>query len=111
MRVFCAALLIAAVGLYVAFGGNRKDAATAATDDQGDQLTKVKKKFGEDFNDLADRFKSAKTAAEKKGVQTEAKELAVITAGKILKVAEADPKSDTALDAAAFALNRLVPIG
>ena len=109
MRIFCAAMLLASAGLYFAYGKFSNKAAT--TDDAAERLKALKKKFGTEFDELVDRFQKADTAAEKKGIQTEAKELAVITAEKVRKIAEADPKSETAFEAAQFALSRLVKIG
>jgi thiol-disulfide isomerase/thioredoxin len=108
MRLFLAAMLLASVGLYVGYNRYVKGDTKA---EQADKLTKLKKKFGEEFDDLRTRFQSAPTAAEKKGIQAEARELATLTAEKVRKIADEDPKSPAALDAAEFALTRLVPVG
>jgi len=109
MRMFCAAMLALSIGLYAVY--NRDVPNAAAADDSAAKLKELKTKFGEEFDDLIKRFEKAGTVAEKKGIQAEAKELATLTAEKVRKVAEADPKSDTAFEAATFALGRLVPIG
>jgi thiol-disulfide isomerase/thioredoxin len=107
MRLFCAVMLLAGVGLYVGYGKFVK----ADSKEQADKLTKLKKKFGDEFDELATRFQNASSPAEKKGIQAEAKELATLTAEKVRKIAEDDPKSPAALDAAEFTLSRLVPVG
>lgn len=108
MRIFCAVMLLASAGLYVGYAKIKKDDKST---EQAEQLKKLKTKFGDDFDELVKRFQAATTPAEKQGIKTEAKELAVLTAEKVRKVAEADPKSEAALDAASFALTRLVPVG
>jgi thiol-disulfide isomerase/thioredoxin len=112
MRLLCAGVLVVSVGLYAAFANTKEDPPKdAQTGDQADRLQAVKKKFDEEFDDLRKRFTAATTPAEKKGIQGEARELAVLTAEKVRKVAEEDPKSETALQAAQYALGVLVPRG
>jgi len=106
MRIFCAAMLALSVGLYVAY-----DRTAKAADDPAEKLKDVKSKFNEEFEDIIKRFEKAPTAADKMGLKAEAKELATLTAEKVRKIAEIDPKSATGFDAALFALSRLVPIG
>lgn len=108
MRLICAGVLALAVGGYVAYTQFIK---AAPKDNEAEKLKTLKKKFTDDFDELANRFQKAETSAEKKGIQSEAKELAVLTAGKVLKIAEAHPKSETAFDAAEFAVTRLATIG
>ena len=107
MRVFCAAMLALSLGLYFTY--ERTSAAVA--DDPAAKLKEQKAKFTEEFDELLKRFEKAATVADKKGIQAEAKELATITAEKVRKIAEIDPKSDAGFDAALFALSRLVDIG
>jgi thiol-disulfide isomerase/thioredoxin len=80
-------------------------------DGQADKLKELKKKFGAEFDDLQTKFQKAETPAEKSGIRAEAKELAALTIGKVLKIAEEDPKSETALEAAQFTFSRLLPLG
>lgn len=107
MRAFCAAMLALSVGLYFAY--DRSQGAVA--DDAAAKLKEQKAKFNEEFDELVKRLEKATTAAEKKGIVDEAKELAIITAEKVRKTAEIDPKSQAGFDAALFALSRLVDIG
>jgi len=107
MRIFCAAMLALSVGLYFAY--DRSQGAVA--DDAAAKLKEQKAKFNEEFDELIKRFEKAGTPAEKKGIQAEAKELGTLTAEKVRKIAEIDPKSEAAFDSASFVLTRLVPIG
>lgn len=110
MRVLIAVLALSAGLYYFACAADKKDSPSKPTE-QGEKLKALQKKFTEEFEGLLDKFKSATTAEEKNAVKTEAKELAVLTAEKVTKIAEEDPKSDAALDASVFALSRLVPLG
>jgi thiol-disulfide isomerase/thioredoxin len=100
-------MLALSLGLYFTY--ERTSAAVA--DDPAAKLKEQKAKFTEEFDELLKRFEKAATVADKKGIQAEAKELATITAEKVRKIAEIDPKSDAGFDAALFALSRLVDIG
>lgn len=107
MRVFCAAMLALSLGLYFTY-----ERTTAAVADDPVALLKARKAaFNEEFDEIIKRFEKAPTPAEKKGIQAEAKELATLTAEKVRKIAEIDPKSEAGFDAALFALSRLVDIG
>ena len=108
MRIFCAAMLTLSVGLYVAYD---RTVTAAVAEDPAAKLKEQKTKFNDEFDDLIKRLEKATTSAEQKGIKAEARELAIITAEKIRKIAEIDPKSDIAFDAASFALGRLVQYG
>ena len=108
MRLFCAAMLALSIGLYATYDQFVKG---APPEDQAEKLKAQKKKFGEEIDDLLKRFEKAATLADKKGIQAEARELATLTTEKVLKIAEADPKSETAFEAASFTMSRLVSIG
>src|SRR5438067_9258723 len=97
MRLFCAAMLALSLGVYFTYDRFVKGAAKP--EEQAAKLKEQKRKFADEFDDLIKRFEKASTAAEKKGIQGEAKELAVLTAEKVRKIAEDDPKSETAFDA------------
>jgi thiol-disulfide isomerase/thioredoxin len=109
MRLFCAAMLALSLGLYLAY--DRFVTGAPKADDQAAKLKAQKTKFGEEFDELLKRFEKAATVADKKGIQGEARELAALTAEKVRKIAEEDPKSDTALDAVSFTMSRLVTVG
>ena len=109
MRLFFASMLALSLGLYVTYDKFVKGAA--APEDQAEKLKAQKKKFGEEFDELLKRFEKAATQADKKGIQAEARELATLTTEKVLKIAEADPKSEAAFEAASFTMSRLVSIG
>jgi thiol-disulfide isomerase/thioredoxin len=108
MRIFCAAMIALALGLYIAYHQTAK--ATVA-DDSAAKLKEQKAKYDEEYDELVKRFEKAANTAEKKGILAEAKELATLTAEKVRKIAEDDPKSTTGFDAASFGLGRLVGAG
>jgi len=108
MRVFCAAMLVLSVGLYATYDRFVKG---AVADDEAAKLKEQKRKFGEELDELTKRFEKASTPAEQKGIKAEGRELATLTAEKVRKIAEADPKSETAFEAASFAIGRLVLYG
>lgn len=108
MRVFCAAMLVLSVGLYATYDRFVKG---ATADTPSDRLKELTKRFNDESDELVKRFEKASTAAEQKGVLAEGKELATLTAEKVRKIAEEDPKSETAFQAATFTVNRLVAIG
>lgn len=107
MRVFIAAMLVVSLGLYLTYDKFVKGAAES----QAEKLKTQKTKFGEEYDELVKRIQKASTQAEQKGIIAEARELATLTAEKIRKIAEEDPKSETAFEAVTFAMSRLVTIG
>ncbi len=70
------------------------------------KLDALIKKFDKEMDELKSRFNTATTPAEREGLRTEAKELAVITAQKALAMAEADPKDETGFNAALFVVEK-----
>ena len=118
MRLVFAAALTITAGLFAAHADDKKDAPkkdapkdAPAADPRAESLKAVRGKFQEEFDEILKKFQAAKTAEGKNGARTEAKELASLTVGKVLKVAEENPKDETALAAAEFALTRLAPLG
>lgn len=112
MRSLIAVVLIISVGLLVGYARNNRAASeAAATEDRAAKLDAVKSKFKSELDALIERFKKAESAEAKSGVKTEAKELAVLTAGKVLKVAEENPKDDTTAAALEFSFFNLIPLG
>src|SRR6476660_4571386 len=109
MRLFMAGMLIVSLGLYLTYDKFVKGAAKP--EGQAEKLKAQKTKFGEEFDELIKRFEKASTTAEKKGIQGEARELATLTAEKLRKIAEDDPKSEAAFEAVMFTMSRLVTIG
>lgn len=103
MRLLSATILSLSFCLLVAWG-------KAPQDDTAKKFAEMKKKFDAEFTELEKRFKAA-PPADKRGIQTEAKELAVLTAEKAVALAAENPKSDAALDAAVFAAERLAMFG
>lgn len=109
MRLFFASMLALSVGLYATYDKFVKGAA--APEDQAEKLKVQKKKFREEFEELEKRIEKATTQAEKRGIIAEARELSTLTAEKIRKIAEADPKSEAAFEVATFTMSQLVRYG
>jgi thiol-disulfide isomerase/thioredoxin len=100
MRLLCAAALSLSVGLWFAFAQDKKPAE--AKTDRAARLADLKKKFEEENKELTAKLQKAESAVEARAAQAEMRELALITAGKVLTVAEGDPKDETGFEAAAF---------
>ncbi len=113
MRLLCATVLAFSAGLFTAVADDKKDPPkdTPSPAEQADRLKKIEKNFTEEEAALFKRFRAAKDQAEANGIRTEAKELAVLTTGKVLAVAEIDPKGDTAFNAIHFAITKLLKFG
>lgn len=94
MRLLVAIAVSLAAGLFV-----------AVADDRADKLEALKKKFDAEYAELRQRYQNA-TPEEARGIQTELKELAVITAQKAVAIAEDDPKGTTGFEAAAFVIEK-----
>lgn len=108
MRLACLASLVVAVGL-VARGDEPKDgpadpARVAKSKD-------IQKGFADGFDELLKKFQKATNREEQAAVRTEAKELATLTAEKLAKLVEENPKDAVSFDAAKFGLTRLAGLG
>jgi peroxiredoxin len=101
MRLFCAAALTVTVGLYVGFASPAEDDPRVA------RLAHIKKRYTEESEELRDRARNATDPAEVRGIRVEEKELAVITADKLLELAADDPKDAVAFEALEFMLQSL----
>lgn len=108
MRLLCAAALSLSFGLWVAFAQDTKPTETKA--DRAAKLEELKKKYEATFKELKERFASA-PPADKRGIQAEMKEEAVLTIGKVLPIAEGDPKDETGFAAAAFIVQTAGQVG
>ena len=112
MRLLCAALLSLSLGLMTAAGDDKKDPPKDAKPaDRADRVKDIQANFQKELGELVKKLRAAKTPAERQGVITEAKELAALTAGKAVAVAEESPKDAVALDAAVLALSSLAQVG
>ena len=98
MRLLVAATVSLSLGLFVACAQDAKDRTA--------KLDAMKKKFDKDFNELKDRFTKSESPAEKKEIQAEARELAIITAQKALELVKDDPKDAAGFDAALFVIEK-----
>lgn len=108
MRVLCAAALSLSFGLYLACANANKPA-----DDKNDRATKLadlKKKYQGTQKELEDRIAKAEPA-DRRGIQAEMREEAMLMAGKVLRITEADPKDATSFDALSFILQSAGKVG
>ncbi|MDY3561796.1 redoxin domain-containing protein [Gemmata sp. JC673] len=95
MRFLCAAALSLSVGLWFAFAQDQARVEKLATQ---------KKRFEEENKELSERLQKVKTPDDARAIQAEVRELALLTAGKVLAIAEDDPKDAVGFEAAAFVL-------
>lgn len=102
MRLLCTVALTLSFGAFVVADDQK---------DRADRLKSLQKKYDADFGELLKRFEKAATPVEKRAVKTEAKELATLTAEKVVKLAGEAPKDAVAFDAVVFVLTRLQPFG
>ena len=99
MRLLCAAALSLSLGLWLAFAGGNKP------DEKADRAAKFadrKKKYEAEHKELLAQYQKAQTAGEQKAAADEMRELAALTIGKLLTLAEDDPKDEAGFDALAF---------
>src|SRR5690348_10975479 len=104
MRLLCAAALSLSVGLWFAFAADAKS-------DRAAKLADLRKKFDEENKELIAKLQKAESPVEARAVQAEMRELVLITAGKVLTVAEGDPKDETGFEAAAFIVQMAGRVG
>lgn len=100
MRLLCAAALSLSIGLWFAFAEDKKPAEVKT--DRAAKLADLKKKFDEENKELTTKLQKAESPVEARAAQAEMRELVLITAGKLLAVAEGDPKDETGFEATAF---------
>ena len=98
MRLLVAAAVSLSIGLFIACAHDAKDRSA--------KIDAMKKKFDTELAELKDRFEKSTSAAEKKEIQAEARELSIITAQKALELAKDDPKDAAAFDAALFVIEK-----
>ncbi len=109
MRILIATVFAATVGLLAACAGDPKAPADAPKADatRAEKFAALKEKFKDEEGPIKQRFADA-TPKESRAIQTEAKELYVLTAQKAIKLAAENPKDEVGRDAAVFALTRLM---
>jgi thiol-disulfide isomerase/thioredoxin len=105
MRLLVTAAVSLSLGLFVACADDQKPSDRAA------KLTALKAKFDTQFEELRKRANATADPAERRGIITELKELAVITAQKALDLAKEDPKDATGLDASVFVIEQIGQFG
>lgn len=101
MRLLCAAAIALSLGLLVAWADDKK----ADPGERAAKLEKLKKKFDTEMEDLRKRFEKA-SPADKRGIQAEARELAVISAQSAVEIAKEEPKGAVGFEAAAFVIEK-----
>src|SRR5579883_264409 len=109
MRLLCAAALALSFVLRIAWADAKKPAN--AKTDRAAKLAELKKKIEEENKELIAKLQKAETPVDARGIQAEMRELAIITAGKVLKVAEENPKDEIGFDAAAFIVESAGKVG
>src|SRR5215831_18970867 len=105
MRLLCAAAMLLALSLFAV----RADDADAKA--RADKLAALKKKYETELADLTKRLDKAEDAAAARGIQAEMRELAALTAEKVIAIAQANPKDETGFAAAEFILQSAAKVG
>ncbi|MCI0701096.1 MAG: TlpA family protein disulfide reductase [Planctomycetia bacterium] len=108
MRLICATALSLSLGLLVVLAQDKPADPTA---DRASKLSTLKKKYETEQKELIEQFKKAQTPAEQRGIQAEMRELAIIYAGKVLAIAEENPKDDIGFDASVFIVKSASEVG
>jgi thiol-disulfide isomerase/thioredoxin len=103
MRLLCAAALSVTLGIWLAFAADAKT-------DRAAKFADLKKKYEATFKELEERFAKAEPA-DRRGIQGEMREETLLMAGKVLAVAQGDPKDDLAFEAVAFILKSAGRVG
>ncbi len=98
MRLLCAAALSLSVGLFFAYAQDKQPADARAA-----KFEAAKKKYEATLKELEAQLKTAQPGSQA-GILAEMREEAMLMAGKVLKIAEEDPKDAVALDAAAYVI-------
>jgi peroxiredoxin len=99
MRSACVIALSLSVGLwFVTAQDTKPDSARVA------RLAAIKKRFADENKELTASFQRAEDPSDKRAIQGEMRELALLTASKILDFIGDAPKDDTSLEAATFML-------
>jgi thiol-disulfide isomerase/thioredoxin len=107
MRLLCAAALSLSLGVYLACAhASKPDEKT----DRAAKLAELKKKYDATFKELTDRLEKA-DPGDKRGIVAEMREETLLMAGKVLPLAQADPKDDVAFDAVAFIVGSAGKVG
>lgn len=100
MRLLCAAALALTCGLWLAYGDDKNPAQIKA--ERTARLDELKKKFDDKFKELEAQHEKAQSEGDKRGVRVEMREETLLVAGKVLKVAEIDPKDEIGFTASAY---------
>src|SRR5262249_29411204 len=100
MRLLCAAALSLSLGLLVAYAQDKKPADPKS--DRAAKFKELKKKYDDENKELITALQKAENPAEAAGLQTKMRELATLYAGKMLKIAEENPKDEVGFDAVHF---------
>ena len=107
MRILCAAAMSIALGLFAACADDKK----ATEEARAGKLAALKKKYETELADLTSRLNKAEDPAAARGIQAEMRELAALTAEKVIAIATANPKDETGFAAAEFILQSAAKVG
>jgi len=110
MRLFCAAVSLA-FGLFAAFAEHKKPDSAEAVSERLDRLTKLQGRFDEEMADLKKRFERATSDGDRKGIEVEMKEQAIISSQSAMEIAADNPKDAAGFAAALFVIEKAGPYG
>ena len=96
------------MGLLVAFADDNNP---ESSDERLGQLARLKTRFDDEMADLKKRLDRADSDADRKGIQVEMKEQAIISSQSAIDIAKEDPKDAAGFAAALFVIEKAGPFG
>ncbi len=105
------AAVILSFGWFSAFADGKKPTAPEPNGERAEQLAKLRTRFGDEMADLKKRLDRADSDADRKGIETEMKELAIISSQSALDIAKEDSKDAAGFEAALFVIEKAGPFG
>ncbi len=107
MRVLTAAVSLS-FGLLLAVADDKKP---EPNNERLGQLARLKTRFDDEMADLKKRLERADSDADRKGIQVEMKEQAIISSQSAIDIAKEDPKDAAGFAAALFVIEKAGPFG
>ena len=107
MRLLTAAVSLS-FGLLLAIADDKKP---EPNNERLDQLARLKARFDDEMADFNKRLARADSDADRKGIQVEMKELAIISSQNAIDIVKEDPKDAAGFAAALFVIEKAGPFG
>jgi len=97
--------------LLVAFADDKKPDPAEAAAERLERLAKLQGRFDEEMGDLKKRSERAASDGDRKGIEVEMKEQAIISSQSAMEIATDDPKDAAGFAAALFVIEKAGPYG